>query len=159
MMLSQKIAAAAEALGAGAPASSTIAVEDGSLQLLIDLSQAGPVGMAVREIQLHNAGSHWSIADLSARSERIAAKVTYLMEPLRLVETDSEALEVELRSVCPTKRMDRSSFYQARLKGDGRFSLKRVSFNEGDRQRVPVDMQLTSETLERLADDLADSLR
>lgn len=159
MMLSQKIAAAAERLGTETSASSTIAAQDGSLHFLADVSQAGPVGLAVREIQLHNAGARWPIEDLQARGERIASQVTYLMEPLKLVESDAEAQEVELRSAHPTKRVGKSSFYQAKIQGDGHFSLRRVSFAEGDRRRVPVDMQLTGETLERLTDDLAECLR
>ena len=150
--LSQKIAAALEQTKAPGP----FHVEDGTTSLDLVLHSQGPVGLAFdtltfRDTQL--AGR--SIDDLKHWAERLAARVTYLMEPLVLVELDTTAGEAELRSQVPTARGDLRSFYEARLNSrEGTLKLSRVVFDEATRRRRPAGCLVTIEVLERLTDDI-----
>ena len=152
MSLSRKIAAAVEGLADGAGAASA---EDGPNRLAMRVSAAGPVGLAFDALEFStSARPSWSVEDLRAWGGRLAARVTYLMEPLAVLEADPVAGEVLLRSQAPTPRGGERAFYELRLSGRGAARLDRVTFDEPTRRRRPAPCQLTREALERLADDL-----
>ena len=131
--LSQKIAAALEETKAPCP----FRVEDGTTSLDLALQSQGPVGLAFESLTFQDkqlAGR--SADDLKKWAERLASRVTYLMEPLILLELDATAGEAELRSQSPTARGELRSFYQARLNGrEGTLKLSRVVFDETTRRQ------------------------
>ena len=94
------------------------------------------------------------IDELRAWADRLAERVTYLMEPLVLVEVDPEGGVVELRSDKPTPRPGLRSYYEVRLDRRTRLRLHRVAFDEAQKRRRETSFQLTAEVLERLVDDL-----
>src|SRR5206468_2353046 len=104
------------------------------------------------------ARDHWSSSDLKAWGERIAARVTYLMEPLVVIEHDAVAGELEIRSHAPTARGEQRAYYEARLGQNGTLRLSRIAFDDASRRRRPASCQMTREVLERLADDLVASV-
>jgi hypothetical protein len=159
MTLSQKIAAALEAQpAAGAlPCALTVATE--AHRLTIQLIAAGPVGLAFDTLEFATlARTDWTPEALRDWGNRIAARLTYLMEPLVVLEHDQLGGEVELRSQPPTARSAQRSYYEARLSRQGTLRLSRVAFDEATRQRRPISCQMTIEVLERLADDLVASV-
>ena len=155
--LSQKIAAALEQTTAPGP----FRVEEGTAGLELILSSQGSVGLAFdtltyRDTQLAGLSNE----NLKNWAERLASRVTYLMEPLVLVELDPNAGEAELRSQVPTARGDLRSFYEARLNSrEGTLKLSRVVFDEATRRRRPAGCLVTIEVLERLTDDLVSTSR
>ncbi|MEO6808076.1 MAG: hypothetical protein ABI353_03060 [Isosphaeraceae bacterium] len=154
MNLSQKIAAELEGLTA-TPASVLASV--GTHRLTLSVLRAGPIGVEADALEFAVLDqTDWSIDALRAWADRLAARVTYLMEPLTVVEVDAQGGEVELRSQAPTPRQGRRSYYEARLDRRGTLRLHRVSFDEATRERAPVSFQITTEVLQRLADDLVD---
>ena len=156
MSLSRKIVAAVDDLPGGA---GVAAAEDGPHRLSLRVAAAGPVGLALDGLDFAtSARPEWPAADLAAWGARLAARVTYLMEPLAVLEADALAGEVVLRSQSPTPRGEQRSFYEIRLGRAGTARLGRVAFDDGDRRRRPAPCQLTREVLERLADDLAASV-
>lgn len=158
MSLSRKIAAALELAAAG-PLPRDVEAADGPHRLSLHLTAGGPVGLAFDALDYrHDGHAELSADGLRAWGDRIAARVTYLMEPLHLVEVDPVGGEAALRSQSPTPRDGRRSYYEVRL--DRRASLRfaRIAFDEASRRRTAVACQLTLEVLERLADDLAASL-
>lgn len=155
MSLSRKIADAAEhSAGPG-----LVAAADGDAHVEIDLTLAGPVGLQFDALRLRVAdGRDRTVDDLRAWGDRIAARVTYLMEPLVVHEADAPAAEVALRSKSPTATDDRRAFYEVRLSGPARLTFGRLAFDEADRRRQPAPIQLTGEVLRRLVDDLVGTL-
>lgn len=155
MSLSQKIADALDApLGPeGLPGDFTI--ESGADRLTLRLTASGPVGLAFDTLRFESgARPEWSDADLGDWSHRIASRVTYLMEPLVVLEHDTVGGAVEMRSEAPTARGELRSFYEMRLGRKGDVSLSRVTFDATTRRRRATSCQMTREVLERLADDL-----
>jgi hypothetical protein len=156
MTLSQKIAGAL----ANAQPPETFVLDDGRFLLALDTRATSPIGAEVNSLEFGPVGDvdrSLSIDELKAWADRIVARVTYLMEPLVLVEADAEGVEVELRSKRPTPRDGHRSYYEVRLSRQGRARLVRFAFDDATRQRGQVPFQLTREVLERLADDFCAS--
>lgn len=155
MSLSRKTADALDdRLARGEPAG-TLTVEHGDRRLELQLTAVSAVGVAFDLLAFHADGpDDRPVEDLRAWGDRLAARVTYLMEPLVVLEVDPANAEVELRSDRPTPRGDARSFYEARLTRPGSLRLGRVTFDSADRRRRPAPCQLTREALERLIDDI-----
>jgi len=154
MILSPKIAAALDGPDAGAlPCDVTI--EEGAHRLVLHLTASGPVGLAFSALAYRTtARPEWTSPSLKAWGDRIAARVTYLMEPLVVLEHDSLAGEVEIRSHVPTARGDHRAYYEIRIGREGTLTLTRITFDEATRQRRPIDCMMTREVIERLSDDI-----
>ena len=88
----------------------------------------------------------------------LAGRVTYLMEPLKVLEVDAAGGEVHIRSQSPTARADQRGYYEMRLFRQGTLRMQRFTFDDTTRQRKQSPCQLTREVLERLADDIVASM-
>jgi hypothetical protein len=152
--LSRKIAAALDAAPDLGPLPRRFEVEDSGRRLSLNLTAAGPVGLAFDHLEFQaGAAAEHSTEALRARADAISKRVTYLMEPLVVLEIDPLAGEVELRSQSPTERGVLKSYYEVRLNKQGTVRLSRVVF-DATRHRRAVPCQMTLEVLERLVDDL-----
>ncbi len=159
MSLSRKIAAALDENTIVHAPPCAVAVEEGPHRLALNLTALDSVGVAFDSLEFAVAGRpEWSSDALRAWGDRIAGRVTYLMEPLKVLEVDAAGGEVNLRSHGPTARDDRRSFYEVRLSRQGTLRMERWTFDEASRRRQRIPCQLTREVLERLADDLIASL-
>jgi hypothetical protein len=150
-LLSRKIAAAVDAAeGPGA-----VTADDGPYRLTLHLTAASPVGVAFDALEFADADhAGRSADDLRTWGDRLAARLTYLMEPLVVLEVDAEGGEAALRSREPSTRDEVRTYYEVRLRREGTLGLRRVAYDPGARRRATVACQLTREALERLADDL-----
>lgn len=155
--LSLKIAAAVDARTDKDALPCRVAVESDGQGLALELTACSALGVAFEALAFTDPGDgERSTETLRGWADRLAARVTYLMEPLVLIEIDAVAGEVELRSQVPTARGELKSFYEVRLNKQGAMRLTRVVFDEETRRRRPASCQLTREVLERLTDDLVD---
>jgi hypothetical protein len=159
MSLSQSLSAAVDSIGAGGlPA--RVSAEAGPHKVELDLVAGGPVGVSFDRLDFAAEGvKDDTPAELRGRADRIAGRLSYLMEPLAVIEHDPQGAEVVIRSQPPSERGEVHAYYEAKLSGDGHLSMGRVAFDEADRERHPVPCQLTREALDRLVDDLADVIR
>ena len=152
MNLSQKIVAA---LNDRNDESSVIEASAGDSRVSLKVRERSAVGVALDALDFTSSHrAEWSDDALSAWAQRIATRLTYLMEPLVLLEIDSIGGEVELRSQSLTRRGDLLSYYQIRLNRLGDLHFTRVVFDADSRRRVPGVCRFTLEALERLVDDL-----
>ena len=159
MTLSRKIAAVVDDCTVPFEAPREVTVEEGPSRLTLHLNAAGPVGLAFDTLDFATASRpEWSPEALRGWGDRVAARLTYLMEPLVVLEHDPIDNRVEIRSESPTRRSGRRTYYEVRLHPRGTLRLSRVSYDEATRRREPVSCQLTLEALERLADDLVASV-
>lgn len=155
MSLSRKIAAEVDDLvKTGAPPR-CIRVSEGPHAIDLPVTLATPMGVECSgfEFRADDRGA-LSMDELRAWGDRLSARVTYLMEPLKPQEADALAGEVLMRSGAPTEKGGRRSYYEARLKSTGALRFDRIAYDESARTRKPIPCQFTSEVVERLADDL-----
>ncbi len=168
MSLSKAIAVALDSRNdQNSPLPPSISAQEGPCRLTLEPRAIGPAGVefqrvifsaAKAEAEAEPEQQERSIDELKAWGDRLAARVTYLMEPLAVLEADAVGLEVTLRSQSPTPRNDRRSYYEIHLDKTGTLSMQRLGFDNQTRRRQVVPCQLSREVLERLADDLVESV-
>jgi hypothetical protein len=94
-------------------------------------------------------------AELQAWADRVAQRVTGLLETLKVVEVDVQRNEALLRSTAPSHRGDTVSYYEVLLKGTAEAVARRYQASiEGKIRRQQVPFALTHEALAKLASDL-----
>jgi len=159
MSLSKKIAAALDENTKAYNLPCAVSVEEGQSHLTLHLTGLDTVGVAFSNLEFAaNSRTDWSAEALRGWGERLASRITYLMEPLTVVETDAQGGEVQIRSQRPTPRDEQRSYYELRLFRQGTLRMQRFAFDKETRERRQTPCQLTREVLERLADDIAASV-
>ena len=159
MSLSKKIAAALDENTRAYVMPCTVTVDDGPHRVTLHLTALDAVGLAFSSLEFATSSrAEWSSEALNEWGTRLSGRVTYLMEPLKVLEIDAGGGEVQLRSQNPTARDAERGYYEMRLFRQGMLRMQRFTFDEATRQRRPAACQLTREVLERLADDIVASL-
>jgi hypothetical protein len=93
-----------------------------------------------------------SLDELKAISESLIARLTYLLEPIGIVEVDRDRAAVQLRSSPPQKGEDSTSYYELMVRRGGDVTLSRYQKKAGQiREIAPANV--TREVLQRLAED------
>ena len=82
----------------------------------------------------------------------LAAKLTYLMEPISPIEIDAHGCLVQLRSNPPQRDDDGRSYYELLVRRGGEITLARYRKENGDARR-PIAATVTREVLVRLVGD------
>lgn len=160
MTLSRKIADALDENTRAYNLPCAVTVEDGPDRLTLEIAALDSVGVALDALEYEATDrKDWTPQALEAWGGRLAARLTYLMEPMKVLESDGGAGQVLLRSDVPSRRGDARSYYEIRLGRDGSCRIERMAFDEVDRRRAPARCHLTREAVERLADDVAASSR
>lgn len=126
-----------------------------ALSLTVD--RAEQLGCLVWELAVRRSAGALD-EPLQAWGERIAGRVTGLLEPLKVVEVDAARREAILRSEAPASRGDEVFYYEVLLTGAGTATLRRYhAFREGNGRREQVAFALTHEALAKVAADLTAS--
>lgn len=131
---------------------SLIATDSGN-QLQISLLAVDSIGCAFELIdyqcqQLQNR----STDQLQRLADELASRITYLLEPIRTVEVDSDHETVQMRSHRPQASEEGKSYYEL-LARPGSIQLCRYLKQRGAaRERTPA--HVTQEVLTRLVGDL-----
>lgn len=131
---------------------------DGPRRLTCELADLNALAVSLHRLEL--ATTELATAD-AARLERIgqslAARLTYLMEPIRPIEIDAAACTVQLRSNPPQRDDDGRTYYELLVRRGGSISLTRFrKQNQNVRQQVTAT--ITREVLLRLVADLESAL-
>jgi hypothetical protein len=95
-----------------------------------------------------------NVDQLKQVSQRLAARLTYLLEPIHPIEVDADQCVVQLRSNPPHRDDDRTSYYELLVRRPGTISLMRYGKQTGE-ARQPIPAHVTREVLLRLVDDLS----
>lgn len=160
MTLNRKIAAALDENTRAYTPPCSLTVDEGPDRVTLQIADLDSVGVALDALEYARTDrKDWSTQDLNAWGDRIARRVTYLMEPLHVLEVDGGRGEVQLRSQAPTNRGDARNYYEVRLGGQGVCRVERFSYDPVERQRRRTACHLTREVVERLAEDLAATSR
>jgi hypothetical protein len=120
----------------------------------LDASHVEVLGSRLWEVALRPLAPA-PLPDLRARALQQAERVTGLLEPLRLVETDADRGVAQLRSDKPGRWGDGAFYYEVLLHADGATRVRRYQAPTADeprRQQVPFT--LTHESLAKLVTDL-----
>ena len=87
-------------------------------------------------------------------ADRIAATATGLLEPLQVLEVDPTEDEAVLRSDGPAVSGDAVRYYEVRLSGTERATVRRYAASKTTSGRAQVPFALTHEAVAKLAGDV-----
>ncbi len=132
---------------------SVLSIHDGDHSLECELSALHPLACSF----LHFTWSTKSLAGATlqtvrAASDDLAARLTYLLEPIGPVEQDLEQCVVQMRSNPPQKDDDGTQYYELLVRRGGQISLCRYRKEPGN-PRAITPAHVTHEVLVRLAGD------
>jgi hypothetical protein len=156
MNLSRKIAAAVDERAAAGEGPGVVEASNSQGAIRIALELATPAGITCSAItyQVGDPGQVLAIEALRAWGQRLSDRLTYLMEPVEILEADRVSAELLIRSREPSQRDGKRSYYEIRLGRGAALVMTRQAFDDATRKRAPIACQLTREALERLVDDL-----
>jgi hypothetical protein len=124
-----------------------------SVQLTAD--KADSLSCLAWELSMVRTGGAPEGLTLRAWAEAVAKRATGLLEPLRLLEVDDARGEAVLRSESPAKKGERLAYYEVRLSGLDRATVRRFTASRAESGREQVAFALTHEVLAKLAGDIA----
>jgi hypothetical protein len=123
--------------------------------LAVTADRNDELGCLAWELGFQRTGPAASQPSLAGWAQRVAERVTGLLEPLKVVEVDTLRQEALLRSKEPSHRQDKLFYYEVLLKNDSQASIRRFKASEqGSERREQVAFALTHEALAKLAIDL-----
>jgi hypothetical protein len=134
----------------------TLTVEHAASGWIVEVTadRVETVGARLWEVALRRSAPLSGPASLAEQAGEIAARVTGLLEPLRLVEVDAGLDLAQLRSDAPAARGEELSYYEVVRQGDGTTHVRRYLQGPGGK-RQQVAFTLTLDALGKLVADLA----
>jgi len=139
----------------GGRVAGTVRVDATPLHLSGEVLLADQLSCLVSELTVRATdGRTLTTEDLRETADTLCHRLTYLLEPIRVLEVDAEAGEVQARSQPPEKQPDRVRYYELRFATPSTLRLQRFEKRKesGERQQIPL--QMTYELLEKLTNDL-----
>lgn len=123
-----------------------------------DLVAVEPIGCTFQTLGLTTAKlANSSLDDLKKISDGLINRLTYLLEPIGVIEADADRCSVQLRSNPPKKGEEETSYYELMVRRGGDITLSRYGKKPGQlRQIIPA--HVTREVLARLADDFVSAV-
>jgi hypothetical protein len=123
-----------------------------------DLVAVEPIGCTFQTLGLSTAKlATASLDDLKKISDGLISRLTYLLEPIGIIEADADRCSVQLRSNPPKKGEEETSYYELMVRRGGDITLSRYGKKPGQlRQIIPA--HVTREVLARLADDFVSAV-
>lgn len=142
----------------GQPGAQTLTIPTPVGDLVVELQTIDRLACALETLRLESDKlAHASIDELKQLSNTLTKQLSYLLEPISLVESDAESATVQLRSNPPAKDEDQTSYYEIVAKRGGSIVLCRYAKQPGDVRHV-TPAHLTHEVLARLGQDLVDAV-
>jgi len=125
-------------------------VSDGELQVSVKMADSDRLGCLMERLEMKGTSGH----PLNLDPLRVEKEVTYLGEPLKIVELEKYQGKALLRSFPPRRENGTVLFFELTIDRNEGLSLHRLSYDHalGTRSHTPV--AVTRETLERLLADL-----
>jgi len=142
------------------PKTVTLSAPD-QVEVAIDLIAVDSMSCSFREVRLSVPSLVNADFDtLKQWAEELCKRVTYLLENIGPLELDPDAGEVLIRSTPPHQQAGTTKFYEVLLQShsNGNFSLKRFQAEKGKSGRDRVDIQTTHEVLQKLVNDLVETI-
>jgi len=130
------------------------------LDVSVDVCAQEQVGCSIKRLTVRpKRPISW---DPKRTGQAIAKRVTYLLEPLRLIEAAPQWGTVQVRSSKPWRNNGHVEYFEIVAEDEGAgqvgLSMCRYRATKGRRGRTPIPINLTWEALERLLSDLSTAL-
>jgi hypothetical protein len=132
-----------------------VALPSARAALTLTADRADELSCSLGELTLaFDAPADCPAADLTQLAAGTAARVTGLLEPLKVYEVDPTRTLAKLRSAAPTERGGQLYFYELTLAGRQTASLKRYRAARAAAGRQAVPFALTHESVVKVVEEL-----
>lgn len=154
MSLKDQLRAAIGALPTFSSGHEILDLSDGDRRLTGELMALDTVGCAFDGLTVATGRlAQARVDELRKISDDLTRRLTYLLEPMALLEVDADRCSLQMRSNPPQQDDDGTRYYELLVERGGQVSLCRYQKQPGQpRQRVAA--HVTREVLVRLAGDL-----
>ena len=133
MSLSKKIAAALDENTKAYVLPCTVTVEDGPSRLTLNLTALDTVGLAFSTLEFATTSrTEWSSDALSELGRPAVQPVTYLMEPLKVLEVDARGARSRSAARARRPRDEQRGYYEMRLFRQGTLADGTLRLRRGD---------------------------
>ena len=130
-----------------------------TFKIMLTVKDFDKFSFVLERVELSQPGQQrLSIDKLQHQAEALINKITYLLEPFRLVELDAANLKIQLRSKHPEKQGSKISFYEILLVATPAQTFVRYQYDNHDQVRKPQPFHVTNEILVKLINDMTVSL-
>ncbi len=137
----------------GGASSDTVSATSGPWQATATTAHRDKIGVEVKELVVERSAP--GPGDVGTWAGNFADRARGLLEPLALQEVDKSGDAALVRSAPPSPSEGGADYYEVKMHGTQKASVKRYHAEGGKRQDVPFT--LTHEGLGRLVDDLTGS--
>ncbi len=128
---------------------------DEDLQILVKLADSDRLGVLLEKLEMKATNGH----ELKVDAARVEKELTYLGEPLRIVELEKFFGRAVIRSYPPRMENGTVSFFEMTLDRSEGLSFTRLCYDRSRATRSPIPACFSRETLERLLSDLVSLVR
>ncbi|HQU45982.1 MAG: hypothetical protein B7Z73_10870, partial [Planctomycetia bacterium 21-64-5] len=126
MSLLEEAKQALAGLGNFAGTPHALVAVDGGERLECELTTLDRVGCEFTRFSLRaDRLSAATMDQLKRVSEALAARLTYLLEPIKPIEQDADQCVIQMRSLPPQREADVTSYYEVLVRRGGELSLCR----------------------------------
>jgi hypothetical protein len=137
-----------------------VPLEEHNLGVTLTLQGYDRHSVVLRQLEVnsvHSVNGSDKVKNLRAYAERIIERLSYLEEPLALLELDAVDGIAQLRSSPPEAEEEQSTYWEIIVRVDPhlKVNLVRYRWTAGQPEREPVVYPATFATLGRIAQDLA----
>ncbi|HEX3657096.1 MAG TPA: hypothetical protein VHV55_14885 [Pirellulales bacterium] len=155
MSLVTEIRSALDRLSIPSHTPQTLTADAAGQRLTLHLADVDSLACGFTSLEFESqAFAQAGIEQLKLVADKLAKRLTYLLEPISPIEHDAEHCVVQLRSNPPQRDEDRTSYYELLVSRGGRLSLVRYAKPAGG-LRQPITSHVTREVLLRLVGDFA----
>ena len=135
------------------PLGGELEVRTSAGRLVGQLESVDNIGVGFTRLDYQSTSlANATVDSLKALSAKIQQRLTYLLEPISLLETDTESVSIQMRSNPPQVGDDGRSYYELQVRRGGEVTLRRYHKAAGQPRQV-VPAHVTREVLGRLGDD------
>jgi hypothetical protein len=155
MTLRTQIDSALASFGQFSGGSQPLAAAVEGISFQANLTALDQLAVAFSEFTVsHERLAAAQVERLKQTAEKLARRLTYLLEPVSPIEVDPEQCVIQLRSNPPQRDDTSSTYYEILVRRGGHISLMRYQKPRGQ-ERIAVPALVTREVFLRLADDFA----
>jgi len=131
------------------------------IHVAIDFTAVDSMSCSLAELRVlvpSLAGAGFKVVKEWAKA--LSSRITYLLEHVGPLEFSPDQGQVLIRSTPPDQQSAVTQFYEILLQSHsgGKFTLRRYRAEKGTPGRKAVDMQLTHEVLQKLVNDLVETI-
>ena len=121
--------------------------------LELDILEADKLSYRLHKVR-HQGSPLNDFSALQSKADQLIETISYLDQPLRLVEQDAQAAIILLRSETPHLVEHNPEYYELKLYQSGLSELDYRSYQRQETETINKDMVLSQRQLERLGKDL-----